>query len=1033
MSRRSSLTIALVVCLVAAVIARRADAAGNTCTWKSASASTFTTTGSWQNCGGTYPQSADTVIFDNTGAGNCTISGGPFSVTAMSITSGYTGTITVSSALTTTGADFSVAGGTLNTTAALNVNGTHNLTITGGTVSIGSGGASITGNVTINNSGGSGSDPSLVGYWKMDETSGSTSADSSGQGNPLTWTGTYGPTTDKSASIKFTDTGSWYMAPATTHTTYGQTSTTLASIPELRPTTVTVSAWYKADKVDMSGSEVVSGSNTYGLRLYSNSTTDRGFMVMKRISDNTSAADWIEYRVQVSNVLDGNWHQLVGIITTGSTGSMSVYFDGLPVSGGSYWVNGTSGAHQLGASTTPTSTAAAADAIDWDSNTEGFGLVIGDNPSTNNYTFGKGCSSSTKECAIDEVRVYNRALTDAQITALATGYQPAGGGGTMSLSGTMTVTGSVTVQSLGSLTLSSSSGILKMGSGSTLLVDGTLNSTGGTIQANSGSYGFHVGSSSSAAPVLNINGLNVSGTDSHGMLINGTAGTPDTSSGATTTFSEFDNVAFTSGTTQYMNVFAGSLYLTASGCTFGTTTRAVTLTSTSSTAYAGPRLIFGGATCNGATCTSSNKSDDDSAGTGVPSPTKGGVVSFIRSAETDTSGTQVGFPTAAFDWSAFTWYSTYVAFHAAASSGADIVYVRDESGTALYSWTNPTVTETMIGTPQWTTVSGTHYVYVAANGVGGNAGVVYRLKDSGSALTTDATYSCGCTITSPLSLDSTNVYWQGNTGTGATAQFLYGVVQTSLAKISTSWPVQTPANVSTSGPALFKIGTTSYLFLGITDYLLELDLSGTTFNQNSSPGTITGRVSAGKSLSGTGTTRVFAGDSSGYMWGIDPSTTTTFTGTPSWSYPSSAPSYSVTDNYYDASSDAVHYGTSTGSIIVLNGKDGTAYKTSASDSSYPYTPADSPGSITTAPLYYNGVLAFGTNSGKLYFLDRANGSASPNGVSIIKEYNFGPTESVSTVAYDPTSARYMVSTSSSAQDGRLYYVDAVTDPTTSYK
>ena len=93
---------------------------------------------------------------------------------------------------------------------------------------------------------------------------------------------------------------------------------------------------------------------------------------------------------------------------------------------------------------------------------------------------------------------------------------------------------------------------------------------------------------------------------------------------------------------------------------------------------------------------------------------------FIRAAESDTDGTLVGFPTAAFDWSSFNYYSTYVAFHNA-SGGNDTIYVRDESGNPLYSWTDSAdpisgTDETIVGTPAWTTIGGIHYVYVAVNG-----------------------------------------------------------------------------------------------------------------------------------------------------------------------------------------------------------------------------------------------------------------------------------------------------------------------------
>ena len=39
----------------------------------------------------------------------------------------------------------------------------------------------------------------------------------------------------------------------------------------------------------------------------------------------------------------------------------------------------------------------------------------------------------------------------------------------------------------------------------------------------------------------------------------------------------------------------------------------------------------------------------------------------------------------------------------------------------------------------------------------------------------------------------------------------------------------------------------------------------------------------------------------------------------------------------------------------------------------------------------------------------------------------------STIAFDANTSRYMVSTSSAANDGRIYYFDAVTDPTPTFQ
>ena len=51
-------------------------------------------------------------------------------------------------------------------------------------------------------------------------------------------------------------------------------------------------------------------------------------------------------------------------------------------------------------------------------------------------------------------------------------------------------------------------------------------------------------------------------------------------------------------------------------------------------------------------------------------------------------------------------------------------------------------------------------------------------------------------------------------------------------------------------------------------------------------------------------------------------------------------------------------------------------------------------------------------------------------MSIIREYNFGSNEAVSGIGYDPTVNRYMVTTANaSTNDGQLYYIDLIADPT----
>jgi putative pyrroloquinoline-quinone-binding quinoprotein len=279
-------------------------------------------------------------------------------------------------------------------------------------------------------------------------------------------------------------------------------------------------------------------------------------------------------------------------------------------------------------------------------------------------------------------------------------------------------------------------------------------------------------------------------------------------------------------------------------------------------------------------------------------------------------------------------------------------------------------------------------------------------------------------------VDTNNVYWAA---TNAAGQKLMGLKQSNGAIIATGWPVTTPGNVTTSSPTLSTVSGTTTLYLGVAGDLLQLAVTGTTWVTNTSPGTVTGRVSFGTSfLAATkGTSRVYAGDSSGSMWAISP---TSFTGTSSlWSY---AAGSAITNNYYDGATDTVAFGTSGGKVVVLNGADGSLLKTHLSPipvtTDYPFT-LDTSDPITAAPLYVNGVLAVATTLGKLYLIDRNTGLTSPGGVKILRQFSFGPTQSVSTVGFDANQSRYMISTSSAANDGRIYYFDAVTDPTPTFQ
>ena len=848
----------------------------------------------------------------------------------------------------------------------------------------------------------------LVGYWKLDEGTGPSSRDSSGTGNTATLSsGTRW--TSPSASIGFDN-----AAAASFNGTSGYLSAGTTSLPAANAAQ-TISAWVNITALPGSASSIVAltGSSS-AVKLGLSATNLR---VLR--NDGTAL-------IQAAAPSTGTWHH-VAYTWDGATNNL--YVDGTAVTS-------TATSHD-GAAVT--------------------GAFIGATSAAADFFNGK----------IDDVRVYGTTLTATQVARLAAGrYAGTGGLATVTLGTNTTVTntfaidaanlssstftlsaslaspaaavntgtytvgsaaqsfsGGLTVQSGGALTMATSGGSVQIASGKTLTMDGTLTAStnGAAIQSVSGTYAFSIGSTASARPTVNISGLTVQNTDANGMQVN-------TNHAAVTTFTRFDNLVFLSGTTTFLNIYATALYLPSSGCLFGINTvgvsdsvlptNNVTLTG-NGTADGETRIIFGTASCaalkttNGY-CQDAWTSDDDADNNGVGDnpATNASVVQYVRTVATDTTGSIEGFPTAAFDWSTFAYYSTYVSFHDV-SGTVDRIYVRDGTGTAKYSWDTPSG-DTIVGTPRWTTSGTTHLLYV-----GLASGKVYRLVDNGSTLTPDSSgnwagannpFDCGCTIVSPLILDTTNVYWGGTT---------VGPVQKvwTLGQTSRSQPMGSPFTitpvVTSASPSLWTSGATSYLFIGLVGNIIKLNVTNQTLDStNTNPGSaaVRGRVAAA-------TSNVFAGDDGGTFWSISP---TNFSGTnKQWSYPVAGDSIQSSP-VVDFTGGIVHFGTDGGKVVAINVGTGTAR------TGYPYVPGTTSDQIRSALLYVNGVLAVGSNTGKLFFINRNNGTTGP---ALLREYYFGPTEAVSGVGYDSNTNRYMVSTADpTTKDGRLYYIDAIPDP-----
>jgi hypothetical protein len=972
---------------------------------------TIQSEGSWLNYGGRYTGTG--LVTLTSASARFVLSGGEtFSSLTVNSNSVYTladrlwvsGTLTMVKSLSLNDGGYVAHAGTFATTV------TNGYQASTGTVVLdGRSNQTITATTFNNLRVEAPNESTLAGYWKLDEGQGAVARDFSANGNSGTVsttgaTGASPPTTigfDDAAAMKFDGSAGYVSAGAT-----GLPAANAAQ---------SISAWVNISALPGTASSVVAltgASSAVKLGLSSSNL---------RVLRNDGTA-----LIQTTAPSTGAWHHVA--YTFDGTNN-NLYVDGVAVTA-------TTTAHDAGAVT---------------------GAFIGASSASADFFNGM----------IDDVRVYSAALTATQVARLVAGtYAGTGVGATVTLGSATTVgntlaldagglstgavtlgaslttsaalinsgtytsgsaaqsfSGGLTVQSGGTLAMATSGGSVQIASGKVLTMDGTLTgtSTGSTIRSVSGTYTFKVGSTSTARPTLNITGgLAVQNTDAGGMQVNA-------NHSAITTFTRFDNVVFTAGTTTFLNIYATNLYVNSNGCRFGISTGGVsdaslptnnvTLTG-NGTADGETRALFGAATCAASKttagyCQHAWASDDDPDGNGIGNTpaSNGAVVQYIRAAESDTAGTVVGLPTAAFDWNTFTYYSTYVAYNNA-SGTSSVIYVRDTSGNPKYSWTAP-AGETIVGTPRWNTISGAHYLFVAMA-----SGKVYRLVDNASSsLVLDAgwstnPYNCGCTIVTPLGMDTSNLYWGG---TQSGAQALWTLGQTSEAQPMGS-PFSITPTITTASPALWvdAQGKTN-LFLAVVGHLLEVNVTNQTLAaDNSDLGTasVFGRIAFGTRT----TNRVLAGDDAGNFWSIDPAN---FAGTTKqWSY-TVASDQIKSSPFYDYPSDTIIFGTEAGKVVSLS-------SAGAAGGGYPFTPGASSDAVRSAPFYASGVLLVGTTTGKLFVIDRNNGSAP----ALITEYHFGPTEGVSGIGFDGSTNRYMVSTSDATnKDGRLYYIDLVADPT----
>ena len=932
--------------------------------------------------GGNYSQTGTSTFSASAAprkiAGNFSLSGGTFTASS---------TITaIGGAFSRTGGTFAANAGTVIFDASSTPSSSHTL------------GSSTFATVKVSDG--------LVGYWSMDEGTGTTATDYGTGASNATFTNTAGApwiTTALPGAITFQN-------PAAGSLDGVNDYVDIASAVIATDDSFSSCGWVKLNARATGGvadSQTLlsvdpqtspAGTQVAGFALQYRGDLGGVFGFSMAQSNSTSATQDSVYATALGTPTAGSWYHLCAIYDA-STTNMNLY------------VNGTS----YGPTTHATT---------W--NATGHAIIGSDWSGTRqHYLNGR----------VDDVRFYDRALSGTEVSALFAGSRPAGAthtfsdafttttgflvveGTVVNGAATQTMSNGLSVYPNGVLTLSAA-GTLAVAGTRTLTIDGTLNAsnTSATISAVSGNYAFKVGSTAWARPTLNISGLRVQNTDTNGMWINA-------STSAVTRFTRFDNIAFSAGTgAQLLQIYSNALYLASSGCTFdagvtATTTNSVRLTG-NGTADGETRAMFGGSTCASsvASCQAS-KIDDDANNDGVGDPTPSGneaVVQFVRGAGTDTSGTVEGFPTAAFDWNTFAYYSTYVAFHDV-SGTVDRVYVRTQTGGAEYSWDTPSG-EQIVGTPRWNTTGTTHYLFVATA-----SGKVYRLIDNGTSLVQDNSgswagaanpFDCGCTIVTPLTINATNLYW-GGIKTSPVAQMIWTVSQTTQAQPVGS-PFTITPTITSAAPALFFDGT-NYLIIGLTGNLIKLNVSNQTLTAtNTSPGSasVVGRLTATQ-------TRIYAADNGGNVWSFDANN---FAGTNRmWQHTVGGGDQIQGSILLDQVGGIIHFGTEQGKVGAVSSTTG------ATQTGYPFVPGSTSDAIRTAPLYINGILVVGTTTGKLYFYDRNNGTTGP---AFIKQYAFGPTQAVSGVGYDSNAQRYMVSVADpTTKDGRVYFIDAITDPT----
>jgi hypothetical protein len=366
---------------------------------------------------------------------------------------------------------------------------------------------------------------------------------------------------------------------------------------------------------------------------------------------------------------------------------------------------------------------------------------------------------------------------------------------------------------------------------------------------------------------------------------------------------------------------------------------------------------------------------------------------------------------------------------------SDVLWLRNNDGSPGYSFTVPQGSGDIIGTPYWDTVNETtaksdangdgdqldtdvRVVYLATN-----LGHIIKLVDNGSSLAqpaagpwkTDFTNASISTITSPLTLDGTNLYF-GGTSSGTPKVF--GVQIIGPTNEATLQKTVGSVSTVTTEPSWMVFGGSTYVFLGSTAtagtaYIYRINMTSATV---ASSFTATANVNGPIVLIGG---RVYAATDGGTLHMLDGVLTDAggfknFSGYPYQTAAAKPIKFAPTvDNW----GEGAYFGDDGGNVYYLPKVGGLA-------TGYPLNISASI-KITSTPMYLKngGVIAVGASDGYVYFIDRNNGS----GPSLFKRFFVSGSGSISSVSYDQKISAYMVSSS----DGKLIFINGadVTDPT----